>query len=437
LYVDQLTGIANRNRLIDVMDKTRHQIADVDVKGGLILLDINRFKLINQIHGEDIGDALLTMIAERLVHEFSQRGLVARVGSNEFAVFFPNSTLFKHTEDWLLKMAQNVLECVAMPFNVKGEKLSLMWSLGLATLHRTQAGESKDVFDCLNNANVAMRALKDTKGQGFVVFNDDMLEASLIRHHTEQALALAIAQDELRLFVQPQVAQNRQVVGLECLVRWQHPQKGLVFPSEFIPIAEQSDLIVTLGAWVLRTACSMLKTLQQHDKHIKLSVNVSVRHFRQAHFVEQLTDFLAEHEVNANGLVIEITEGLFLDGLDDVVSKMRQLKELGIEFSIDDFGTGYSSLSYLESLPVDEIKIDRSFILSMEQHGQTKGLVSTIFAMGEELNMRVVAEGIENAQQENLLSPLHGIVLQGYMFGRPQPFEAWLSEWQKSLKESV
>lgn len=432
LYLDDLTGLANRNKLLEIMDETLHNPSDVEVRGCLVLLNLARFKFINQLHGVDMGDEVLTIVASRLKHAFYETGSVARLAADQFAIFCQNRAEFQQVEDWLTMMGQRALSALDVALDVKGESFKLDVAVGVAALSYPAgidtSGEA--INQAFNQAGMAIKEVRQNGHHGSCVFNQELLAESLETHQLQQQLSIAIKSDQLRLFVQPQVSLDEEVVGLECLVRWQHTEKGLLLPGKFIPIAEQSDLIVELGDWVLRKGCQILAQVQQRKPSMRVAVNISPRHFRQTGFIEDCKRYLTEAKAKPEGLMLEITENLFLDDFAEIVTKMKTLKALGVQFSIDDFGTGYSSLSYLQQLPVDELKIDRSFIVGMDQFGMEKSLVSSIYAMGQQMQLKVVAEGIETPSQQQQLAQFKALQMQGFLFAKPEAAESWINHWK-------
>ncbi|WP_052501702.1 EAL domain-containing protein [Thiomicrospira microaerophila] len=432
LYRDQVTGLANRNKLIEVMDSRLHSLDWQWDKAALVLLNISRFKFVNQLHGVDMGDAILRAVAGRLNQTLNKQGLVARLAADQFALFLEDDNPMLEQADWLKMMGEKTLKQFDQAFEIKGELFYLEVCVGVAALssddaYTTRVGLINEVF---NQAGMALKAARTQNTQGLCVFSQSMLQRYLENHQLKRALEQGIKQDALRLFVQPQVNQQQKLVGLECLVRWQHPELGLLPPGRFIELAEASNLIVALGDWVLREACKVLAKVQQRDPSLRLAVNTSPRHFRQKDFVDKCKTFLAEAGANPKGLMLEITESLFLDDFEDVVEKMKALKAYGVRFSIDDFGTGYSSLSYLQHLPVDEVKIDRAFILAMDEAGIAHSLVPTIYAMAQQMNLQVVAEGIETEEQRIQLAQFNKMEMQGFLFAKPQDNQAWLESWK-------
>ena len=434
LYRDEVTGLANRNQLVKVMIHALHQYENIPVKGCLLMMNIARFKFINQIQGVEIGDAVLQIVGQRLEHTFKDIGTVARLTADQFAVFCENKAHFTETEDWLQMLGQRMLSLLDLPIEVQNEIFNLESDVGVAALQADLVTHSSNLIisHVFSHAELALKKARQNSHRSLEVFNPQLLSETIEKHQLALALHQGIPKDELRLFVQPQVNQQHRTIGVECLVRWQHPVKGLLHPGSFIPVAEESQLIVLLGNWVLSHACLLLAQIQKLDPTLRVAVNISPRQFGQLDFVGQCCRFLSDAQANPKGLVIEITESLFLDDFNAVVEKMEQLKKLGIQISIDDFGTGYSSLSYLQHLPVDELKIDRSFILAMDEKGTDRSLVSSIYAMSQQLQLHVIAEGIETQEQRDQLRQFEKLAMQGFLFAKPLDSKAWLTQWEES-----
>lgn len=428
LYRDDVTGLANRNKLITVILDVLLRYEGVAVKGSLLMMNISRFKFINQIQGVDIGDSVLQIVGQRLENTFRDIGIVGRLTADQFAVFCENKALFSETSDWLIMLGQRMLAVLNSPIEVKNEIFMLEADVGIAELKTEPSESSKDetINHLFSHAELALKKARSNPHQSLEVFNPELLRETIERHQLKLALQEGISNDELRLYVQPQVNQQHKLVGVECLVRWQHPEKGLLLPGKFIDIAEESSLIVKLGSWMLEHSCILLAQMQSINPSLRVAVNVSPRQFGQLDFVEQCLGYLSNAKANSKGLMIEITESLFLDDFDGVVAKMEQLKHHGIRISIDDFGTGYSSLSYLQHLPIDELKIDRSFILAMNEQEKERSLVAPIYAMAQQLQLQVVAEGIETQEQRDQLKHFEQMDMQGYFFGKPIDHQEWL-----------
>ena len=434
LYQDEVTHVANRNKLIETLDKCLQANRPNAVKGCLVLINLTRFKFINQLHGMETGDGVLCAVAQRLSVVYGSRGLVARLAADQFAVFCEPRVEKSGEGDWIEQAGQLAVTALEPRIEVGRKRFVLEACFGVSAFTQADGQLPIDAINqVFNQAGMALRAARQPNAIRFQIYNAQMMAEQLEKHHLQLELAHAIKDQQLRLFVQPQVSQTQELVGLECLVRWQHPEKGLLPPGHFIALAEESDLIVTLGEWVMEQACAILAQVQKTQPNIRVAVNISPRHFRQAYFNAQCLGYLAAAGANPKGLMIEITESLFVDDLDEVIAKMTELKKHGIRFSIDDFGTGYSSLSYLQHLPVDELKIDRAFILGMEHYGLEGSLVSSIYAMAQQMHLEVVAEGIENTTQWQQLASFEQLQLQGFLFAKPQFYPDWLKAWQSKV----
>jgi EAL domain-containing protein (putative c-di-GMP-specific phosphodiesterase class I) len=313
-----------------------------------------------------------------------------------------------------------------LPFRVEDADYHIGASIGITVFPK--ANETED--DLLREADTAMYRAKEGGRNAVVYFETAMQESVQARMALEQDLHHAIAQNELRLFLQPQVDCKVGLVGAEALVRWQHPTRGLISPLAFIPVAEESGLIVGLGEWVLTEAARILKECDDLGRPLRLAVNVSPRQFRHSGFVAQVRNILRQAGADPTHLVLEVTEGLVIEDIHETIAKMEELNELGIRFSIDDFGTGYSSLAYLKRLPLQELKIDRTFIQDAYNNPNDAALVDTILSVAHHLNLSVVAEGVENEAQFAFLQARHCSGFQGYLFDRPMPWDEFKEKWR-------
>ncbi len=422
-YFDELTGLPNRRMLMDRLGQALAAARRSPMSGTLLYLDLDRFKNINDARGHAAGDALLLAVAQRLGGLMREEDTVARLGGDEFVILSPRSAQ-EHDGDARAArvVAGKVREAFEQPFILDGQPYSASASIGVVVLG--PAAQSAE--ELLRNADTAMYRAK-AAGRSRIAF----FEAAMQREVEEQLaleseLAQAIAQDQLALHLQSQVDAAGTVVGVEVLLRWTHPLHGAVPPARFIPIAEESSLILRLGRWVLEQACHIQRQLLAAGHAIPVSLNVSPRQFHQADFVEQVLAVLEHSGARADLLVFEVTEGLLLENLERTIPRMDALALLGIRFSIDDFGTGYSSLAYLKRLPLHELKIDRSFIEDTPHDPGDTAIVEMILSMARHLGLKVVAEGVETRAQADFLSA-HGCdALQGFLYARPQPLDDWL-----------
>jgi diguanylate cyclase (GGDEF)-like protein/PAS domain S-box-containing protein len=426
-YYDALTQLPNRRLLQDRLSQALATTSRNGLYGAILFLDIDNFKTVNDTRGHDTGDQLLVEVTQRLRQTVREGDTVARLGGDEFVVLLEELGNNADEAAALAKQVGEKLgEAISLPCQINGTELHCTASIGIGLfcLHDT-------VEDLLKHADLAMYHAK-TSGRNTLRFFDPAMQARLYeRSALETELRKALKQRQLQLHYQPQVDTRGRVIGAEALLRWQHPLRGLVAPGDFIPLAEESGLILPIGHWVLETACAQLAKWahSSHGRDLVLAVNVSARQFRQPDFVAQVTAVLETSGANPARLKLELTESLVLENVADTIAKMRQLKMLGISFSMDDFGTGYSSLSYLTRLPLDQLKIDRSFVHNLSDNFNDGIIVRTIITMGRSLALDVVAEGVETEGQREFLER-HGChCYQGYLYGKPLPikqFEALL-----------
>jgi diguanylate cyclase (GGDEF)-like protein/PAS domain S-box-containing protein len=431
-FYDVLTGLPNRRLL---MDRIGHLLAAAPrdhTISALMFIDLDHFKHINDARGHATGDALLRLAGERLAQLMRKADTVARIGGDEFVV------LLAHLADDLdsaaraaAQVAEKIRAAIARDFEIGAQSYHCSASIGVTLLPKT----GQQAHDLLREADIAMYRAKAEGRNGIAFFEAAMQEGVERRLTLERALARALDTEQLRMHVQPQVDRHGRVTGAELLMRWPQPDGGFIAPVVFIPIAEESGLIVRLGHWALREACRAARVLAQAQagQAIPLSVNVSPAQFRQPDFATRVQAALAEHGTPAGALILELTEGLLIDQRDASLARMRELADLGIRFSIDDFGTGYSSLSYLTSMPLYELKIDKRFIDDTPRDARDTAIVQAILAMARHLGLRVVAEGVETQEQADFLVAHDCDGLQGFLYARPMPlddFPGWLARHQ-------
>ena len=415
---DALSDLPNRSLLAD---RTAQAIAHARRTGrtcGLIVLNIDRFKLVNEGFGQAAGDALLKLLAERLRATVGEGDTPARLGADSFAVLAADLL----RPDDTMTMVRKIQEAVSLPFALEGRKLHVSLSLGASTFPRD--GEDLEVL--LPNADAAMQRVKSAGGNGFQYYAAAMTRDATERVELENALRVAAERGELSLHYQPQVEiASGRISGLEALMRWHHPERGSISPAQFIPIAEESDLIQSLGEWALSTACLQLSEWDANGHPApRVAVNVSARQFRSPGFVDMVARSLRERRINPSRLELELTESVLIDNREEAVAVLGQLKTLGVQIAVDDFGTGYSSLSYLSGLPIDCLKIDRSFVVQTTDGGRDAAIAQAIISLGHSLRLRVLAEGVETPEQLEFLRR-HGCnEYQGYLFSRPCAVEA-------------
>jgi len=419
-FYDSLTGLPNRRLLTDRLVQAVASSLRSEQQGALLFIDLDNFKVLNDTLGHDIGDLLLKKTAQRLIDCMRDGDTVARLGGDEFVVIMENlSTHALEAAAHTRYVAQKILAKLNLPYQLNTYSYHNTPSIG-ATIF----GSNNAVIDELfKQSDIAMYQAKKA-GRNTLRFFDPVMQENInIRATLEAELRNALEQQQFRLYYQIQVNDAHLPIGAEALIRWHHPERGIVSPAQFIPLTEDTGLILPIGLWVLDTACSQLKKWQQnsHTCDLVLAVNVSAYQFRQDDFVAQVQATLQKHQINATRLKLELTESLLLDNVEAIITTMTELKKTGVQFSLDDFGTGYSSLEYLKRLPLDQLKIDKSFVRDITVDSNDKAIVRTIIVMARSLNLDVIAEGVETAEQQQLLLNKGCTRFQGYLFGKPVP----------------
>ncbi|MFY0734545.1 putative bifunctional diguanylate cyclase/phosphodiesterase [Aurantimonas sp. NFXS3] len=406
---DSLTGLANRSRFAEEIDRICASPPPHGPTSSLLYLDLDNFKLINDRNGHLTGDQLLRQVAARLLRIVEPGDMVARIGGDEFAIVAHSAPDTASAD----RLAAAILACFATPFSLGAELANVGCSVGIA--FPGLDGANPD--DLLRNADLALYEAKAAGKNTFCFFESEMAQRLRDRHRLEYDLRCAVERNELVLNYQPIVdSRTRQTLGFEALVRWEHPLHGRVQPDHFIPLAEQTGAICGIGAWVLREAC---RNAVAWGDRLTVAVNVSVDQFRHGTIKADVEDALASSGLAAHRLELEITESLFIDDPETVVAVLHGLRALGVRIALDDFGTGYSSLSYLRKFPFDKLKIDRSFVNAIKDDRIAHGILETILALGRVLNLSVTAEGVENAEQIDILTRMTCNQFQGYYFSRP------------------
>jgi diguanylate cyclase (GGDEF)-like protein/PAS domain S-box-containing protein len=434
-FYDPLTSLPNRRLLHDRLQHALFVSARHDSHGAILFIDLDNFKTLNDTQGHNIGDLLLSEVANRLQACVRERDTVARVGGDEFVVI-----LEELSADLLLAVAQTkaigdkILASISQKYLLNSYEYYCSTSIGVSLFRNQEMSED----ELLKRADTAMYQAKNA-GRNTMRFYEPAMQAVLEAHaELESDLRRAQEKNQFKIYYQMQVNQKGHVFGAEALIRWQHPQRGLVLPQQFIPLAEESDLIFFIGQWVLEAACVQLKAWESDPVTgtLHISVNVSARQFQQPDFVEQVSELLSRYGVNAKLLKLELTEGLVLGKIDDAIFKMQALQQHGVRFSMDDFGTGYSSLAYLTQLPLDQLKIDQSFVHNIGVKKSDALIVQTIIGMAQNLGLEVIAEGVETDAQRDFLQ-LHGCQLyQGALFGIAVPAEEFVASLKtKSISQ--
>ncbi|MGK7916790.1 MAG: diguanylate cyclase [Prochloraceae cyanobacterium] len=412
---DRLTGLANRElflkHLSNAVTRTQQQ---KEYFFAVLLLNLDRFKVINHTLGYAIGDQLLIAVARKIETCLRSEDIIARLGDDEFAILLENMK----APNCAVNIAERIGKELTSPFNLNGHKVFANASIGIA-LSTTNYDRPEEI---LRQADTAMSHAKMLGKAGYQIFNDLIHLPTIELLKLENELQRAIERQELKLHYQPIVSlQTRRITGFEVLVRWQHPERGLIAPSEFITLAEETGLIIPLGTWVLREACRQIRLWQVQfpDFPLFLSVNVSAKELSQVSFIEQVKQIVRETGLDPHSLKLEFTESILLENTESVITAFKELQDIGIQFSLDDFGTGYSCLSYLHQFPFNTLKIDRSFIESINLSSEKLGIVRTIVTLAANLGMDVVAEGIEQGNQLAQLKVLKCQYGQGYFFSKP------------------
>lgn len=416
---DPLTGLPNRLLFENRLRLTLESVQTEDQQGAVLFLDLDRFKQINDSLGHPVGDQLLKVIAARLRHQLREGDTVARLGGDEFILLLPDL----HSERDAERAAQKLLDCFTAPFTIDEHEFFISASIGISLYPK----DGTDVATLVKNADAAMYQSK-AKGRN----RSERYTRSLTfrvneRMELEQELRRALERDELSLHYQPkQCLRSQRLVGAEALLRWRHPTFGDIPPDRFIPIAEESGLIVPLGDWVLREACRQLQQWRrQHAPFGALSVNLAGAQLRQPNLLQRIEELLQQHHLQPDWLQLEITENFIIDQAEEALDILHRLKRLGIQLAIDDFGTGYSSLSYLKHLPLDTLKIDQSFVRGLPDNPHDLAITRAIITLGTSLQMTVIAEGVETKAQELCLAAEGCLQIQGYVISRPLPADAF------------
>jgi diguanylate cyclase (GGDEF)-like protein/PAS domain S-box-containing protein len=421
-FYDPLTGLPNRRLLIDRLQQALVSSNRNGLIGAILFIDLDNFKTINDTLGHAIGDLLLQQAATRLTSCVREEDTVARIGGDEFVVMLEylspeEAEAATQTES----IGEKILAALSLPYQIASNEYRSTCSIGITLFN----DRHKNTDELLKQADIAMYQAKRSGRNALRFFDTHMQEIVTARAILENELRLALENGQFQLYYQIQVDNFLKPVGAEALIRWNHPTRGLMFPGQFIAMAEETGLILSIGKWVLESACSQIKAWERnrHTRELVLSVNLSAKEFRQSDFVAQVQTIVQYYAIDPKKLKLELTESLLLDNIEDTVAIMNALKEIGTQFSLDDFGTGYSSLQYLKRLPLDQIKIDQSFVRDLVFDNNDVAIVQTIVAMAKSLNLEVIAEGVETEEQFQILLNKSCTYYQGYLFGKPVPIE--------------
>jgi diguanylate cyclase (GGDEF)-like protein len=419
-FYDPLTHLPNRRLLLERLRHAMIGSGRSERAGALLFIDLDNFKTLNDTLGHDMGDLLLEQVAARLVRCIREGDTVARLGGDEFVVMLEG--LASDTGDAAAQaetIGRKVLAALNVPYELAGRRHQSTSSIGITLFD----GSRHTIDELMKRADLAMYNAK-TAGRNTLRFFDPHMQTVVsARAALENDLREGLALGQFVLFYQSQRDVNSRVTGAEVLLRWQHPERGLVAPNEFIPLTEETGLIIPIGQWVLEQACRQLATWARsaHSAHLSIAVNISVRQFRQSDFVDLVLRALADSGADARRLKLELTESLLMDDVEEIIGKMTALKRHGVMFSLDDFGTGYSSLSYLKRLPLDQLKIDQSFVRDVTVDPNDAAIASTIVALAHHMGLDVIAEGVETAAQADFLVSIGCCAFQGFLYGQPVP----------------
>ena len=422
-FSDPLTGLPNRRLL---MDRLKHALAAANRhqrKGALLLIDLDNFKIINDTLGHDQGDLLLQQVASRLQSCVRQSDTVARLGGDEFIILLEDlSQDDQEIATQATALGEKISATLNQLYQVNGAALRSTASIGVSLFHGRQLENTEEP---LKQADLAMYQAK-AAGRNTLRFFDPQMQAVIsARAVLETGLREAIAHNQFQLYYQAQVDSANHITGVEALVRWNDPRRGMVSPADFIPVAEETGLILPLGQWVLETACIQLARWANHTTlaHLSMAVNVSARQFHQVDFVDRVLHTLQRTGANPRQLKLELTESMLISDVEGVISKMSALKRRGVGFSLDDFGTGYSSLAYLKQLPLDQLKIDLGFVRDILLDPNDAAISKMVIALAESMGLSVIAEGVETPAQRDFLASLGCHAYQGYLYSKPVPVE--------------
>jgi diguanylate cyclase (GGDEF)-like protein/PAS domain S-box-containing protein len=421
-FYDPLTNLPNRRLLIDRLEQTLTSCKRNEREGALLFIDLDNFKTVNDTLGHDVGDILLQQVAARLTPCLRMGDTVARLGGDEFVVI-----LKELSSDPVQAAAQaettgkKVLAALSQPYQLGMQECISTCSIGVTLLNHPES----TIDELMKQADIAMYQAKKTGRNCLRFFDPEMQNTIVNRAAIELNLRKALVNQQFKLFYQIQVDADSQPIGAEALIRWVHPEQGIVSPATFIPLAEETGMIVPIGHWVIEAACAQIQAWQQHSasRNLILAVNISAKQFRQERFIDEVKKLMASYAINPKLLKLELTESLMLEDIDKTVVTMNALKAIGVQFSLDDFGTGYSSLQYLKRLPLDQLKIDQSFVNDIASDENDRAIVRTVIAMAQSLNVDVIAEGVETAEQQAFLLQNGCRQYQGYLFGKPMPIE--------------
>ncbi|NHC61524.1 putative bifunctional diguanylate cyclase/phosphodiesterase [Paenalcaligenes suwonensis] len=428
IFYDLLTELPNRRLLLNRLENLLLTARRDQQNSAILFIDLDSFKHINDARGHHIGDELLKKVARRLLRMMRQDDSVARIGSDEFVVVLTQlssdtDTCYATAEE----VSSRIRRALEVPYFINGQAYLLSASIGAAFL----TAQSVDTEEALREANVAMHRAKDNGRNQVMFYQPTMTQEAEDRVSIGRDLSYAIGSDQLKAYVQPQFDMQGQTVGVELLLRWNHPERGWITPERFIPLAEESQLISKLGDWLLEQACALLLAYPTHC--FTVSVNISPSQFRDPSLLQRIEHILDTHHTPAHRLIFEITEGMLMQDPYQTTALMNRLVQRGIRFAIDDFGTGYSNLAALKRLPLYELKIDRSLIHDVDTDPDSAAIVRAVLALGQQLRLHIVAEGVETQAQADFLNQHHCSALQGHLYAEAMPQEQWRQQVERRI----
>lgn len=411
-HYDVLTGLVNRNYFNILMEQAITETKNTRKQLAVVFIDLDRFKMINDTYGHRMGDLLLEEVSKRILSTVGEKDIVSRQGGDEFILLLQDVS-----SDEAKVTVNKILGLLSSVFILDGKEIHCTPSMGISRF----PSDSTDAQTLIKYADLAMYKAKETGRNNYKFFTKEMNEEISTKLLLENDLRKALVKDELEVYYQPQLdLKTNRIVAMEALLRWHHPEKGFISPAKFIPLAEETGLIVPIGEWVLKEACKQTKIWRNQGHDISISVNLSNHQLISNNIVEMVKEILLQNELNPRYLMLEITESMAIANLTDTLIKLKQLRELGVNIALDDFGTGYSSLSYLSTLPIDSVKIDKSFINDITNKTK-KEIVRSVSNIAYSIGLTVVAEGVEEEEQFNILHSLGIEMIQGYYLSKPLP----------------
>ncbi len=423
---DVLTGLPNRQLLYERLKNAFKYAEQEHTKVGLVFFDLDRFKHVNETFGHKVGDELLKVVAERLAENVREGDTVCRLGGDEFILLLESI----HNIEEIAKVAQNILARVSQSFRIQGYEMHTTASLGVCVY----PDDGMDRTTLMKNADTALYRAIENGGNCYQFYMAEMNATALQRLTLENALRHALERDELRVYYQPQVeTKTGRIIGVEALVRWQHPEMGVISPVMFIPMAEQNGMIIEIGDWVMKTACRQVYEWKKAGHTLRVGVNMSPRQFHQADVHHKVLNVLQETGLDPRQLEIEITESMVMSNPEEAIQVLKGLQAIGVLVAIDDFGTGHSSLALLKNFPINTLKIDQSFVKDIARNSDDAAITAAIVSLAHRLDMKAIAEGVETMDQLEFMRDHDCHEIQGYLFSRPLPKE----EFEKLLAEDM